>query len=406
VEFFQSLGARIHDAWRRADFDEQVFHDVAVAALEAAPPHDHVSTDDVLDWVLGSTQLPQQFDIAAKFGQPPITVHRSDRFHIDVNFWVDGTTSVHQHGFSGAFQVLGGSSLHSEYEFKTARRYCDRLLIGDLELRTLEWLKPGHVRPIRAGRGFIHSLFHLERPSASVVVRTAVDAFAGPQYDYQRHGIAIDPFHSNDTVARQTQVLELLHTLERPDFLPRARRAVESADAYATAMLLSKVAQLLPHAEYSAFIDEIQSPHTELMARLRRQRDEIARERAISGRRSRIQSPECRFFLAMLLNVPSRERILSLVREAYPSARPEETVLRWIRELAATRLDDGKSAIDVSFDEAGLEIVRHLVEGASDEQVVGRLRESYDDVDGQRDNVLSMCGALRRSYFFRYLMSA
>jgi hypothetical protein len=39
---------------------------------------------------------------------------------IEALFWVDGTTSIHQHSFSGAFQVLAGKSIHSRYRSTVA----------------------------------------------------------------------------------------------------------------------------------------------------------------------------------------------------------------------------------------------------------------------------------------------
>ncbi|MGI8469286.1 MAG: hypothetical protein ACR2N3_12620 [Pyrinomonadaceae bacterium] len=77
-----------------------------------------VSAWDAIAWTLGETNLPEQRDLAGRFDDPPITLYNSPRFHIDIYFWLDGTTSIHQHGFCGAFQVLLGSSLHSSYDFE------------------------------------------------------------------------------------------------------------------------------------------------------------------------------------------------------------------------------------------------------------------------------------------------
>ncbi|MFN2514442.1 MAG: hypothetical protein ABR568_23900, partial [Pyrinomonadaceae bacterium] len=57
-----------------------------------------------------AASLPHQYDVEGRFGNPPITLFAGPRFHIDVYYWLDGTTSIHQHSFTGAFQVLLGSS--------------------------------------------------------------------------------------------------------------------------------------------------------------------------------------------------------------------------------------------------------------------------------------------------------
>ena len=45
--------------------------------------------------------LPEQMDVEAAFGNPPVTLFAGLRFHIDVYFWLDGTTEIHQHAFAG-----------------------------------------------------------------------------------------------------------------------------------------------------------------------------------------------------------------------------------------------------------------------------------------------------------------
>jgi len=69
-------------------------------------------------WVHNSVSLPEQQDIEGRFGNPPITMFSGARFYIDVYYWLDGTTAIHQHSFTGAFQVLLGSSIHSRYSFR------------------------------------------------------------------------------------------------------------------------------------------------------------------------------------------------------------------------------------------------------------------------------------------------
>ncbi|HZJ13652.1 MAG TPA: hypothetical protein VFD27_01315, partial [Chthoniobacteraceae bacterium] len=51
--------------------------------------------------------------------------------------------------------------------------------------------------------------------------------------------------------------------------------------------------------------------------------------------RGSITEIEHRFFLALLLNVPSRADILRLVAQRFPAA-PVETILRWAEELSST----------------------------------------------------------------------
>src|SRR4030095_10603662 len=108
----------------------------------------------------------------------------TDKFHIDIYYWLDGTTTIHQHGFSGAFQVFLGSSVHSQYSFEHERRITPHFSVGRVCLNSVELLKEGDIRTIIPGRRFIHSLFHLDRPSATITIRTYETPSALPQYDF------------------------------------------------------------------------------------------------------------------------------------------------------------------------------------------------------------------------------
>ena len=117
MEFFQNLGDQLEREWRAKDYDESIFPSLAADGLKSADLPGKYTAWQILEWTLEQTEMPKQRDLAARFGDPPITIYSGPRFHIDVYFWFHGTTSVHQHGFCGAFQVLHGSSLHSWFEF-------------------------------------------------------------------------------------------------------------------------------------------------------------------------------------------------------------------------------------------------------------------------------------------------
>ena len=103
MELFNKLGAEIEALWREKNYDETVFSEIAAQKLKEAALPDKISAWDVIAWTLNETNLPAQKDLHASFGDPPITIYVSPRFFIDVFFWLEGTTSLHQHGFCGAF---------------------------------------------------------------------------------------------------------------------------------------------------------------------------------------------------------------------------------------------------------------------------------------------------------------
>ena len=152
MQVFQDLGSLIEQRWRDEDYCEEVFPEIAEQALIEMTPRRQVSPWDIIRWVGTSTELPQQQDVVGAFGNPPITLYNGPRFYIDIYYWLDGTTSIHQHSFSGAFQVFSGSSLHSRYDFEEKRKVNAHFSVGQITLNSVELLKEDDVRRIVPGR--------------------------------------------------------------------------------------------------------------------------------------------------------------------------------------------------------------------------------------------------------------
>jgi hypothetical protein len=106
--------------------------------------------------------------VAKRKGQPPAVLYRNADLEIQALTWMQGTTAIHQHGFDG----------------------------------------------VLSGTGFIHALFHLERPSVTIVVRNQSTVASFPQYTYRLPGVGLNDFHTDDRL-----LLRLcgLHSLHRTD---------------------------------------------------------------------------------------------------------------------------------------------------------------------------------------------
>src|SRR5688572_18112211 len=126
---FAELGALIEGRWRDANYNEAYFPNIAAQALLESDLTARVDPWEIIRWVHTTPNLPRQQDPRANFGDPPITLFVGPRFYIDVYYWLDGTTTLHQHAFSGAFQVLLGSSVHSTYRFEKIKEINPHLLI-------------------------------------------------------------------------------------------------------------------------------------------------------------------------------------------------------------------------------------------------------------------------------------
>ena len=179
--FFKELGRSVLDRWKRVNFSLAKFSGIARAALEERPPAEHVDLAVFMREFLLNDEQPLQTH--SGFGQPELVAYEHPRFYIQILFWLDGTTAIHQHEFSGAFHVMHGSSIHADFEFVNAQSVTSHCRVGDVRMKKIELLETGRTVPIISGRRSIHSLFHLDTPSVTVVVRTQNDPGTGPQFN-------------------------------------------------------------------------------------------------------------------------------------------------------------------------------------------------------------------------------
>src|SRR5258708_4751215 len=246
MEFFQTLGSLVTRLWKERNYSQGDFPEVATRGLSELPPDQHVTFWDVAKWGLTCEQLPGQADLSAKFGQPPVTVYSGRDFRIEVLFWVQGIPAIHQHSFSGAFHVMHGSSLQCLWEFEPSEQLAMRLALGRVSLKKAELLRKGDSRTIIAGKQLIHSTFHLDRPSLTVVVRTLGEANKQPQYSYLPPTIAYDSFAIVPSVQRRTQLLRMLLICgKRAEYGEIARHILGTEDAYSVFQFLLSTFELI-----------------------------------------------------------------------------------------------------------------------------------------------------------------
>jgi hypothetical protein len=385
MEPFRQLGDEIESLWLEQNYSEEVFPTLAAEALTRLDVPAKVTAWDVLAWTIKEKELPRQRDVKGGFGDPPITIYSGPRFHIDVYFWFHGTTATHQHGFCGAFQVLHGSSIHSWYEFErreAINAFCE---IGDITLKTCELLEVGAVQQIQPGRRYIHSLFHLDQPSATIVVRTDRSPLELPQFSYYKPSLAVDPFFEQDETTKKLQaVAALIHSKrEEADELIAGWLAV--SDFQSTFLILSQLRNLFrsnqmdqmfrpesAKSRFDKFLDlaaERHGRHGSVFAPVFARLDMLDE---MVQRRGFVTDPEQRFFLALLLNVDGRDRVFELIRQRVPDADPLEKVLDWVFDLGQTRvlgLDNSNALGIPGFGEPEMFALEHMLGGRSDHEI-------------------------------------
>lgn len=393
MELFKKLGAEIETLWRDKNYNEEIFADIAAQGLKQANLPEKVSAWDVIEWTLGETNLPSQKDLPASFGDPPITVYNSPRFHIDVYFWFEGTTAIHQHGFCGAFQVLLGSSIHSWYEFERQESINTFTEIGTMNLKICEILNVGDVQKIWAGKQYIHALFHLEQPSATIVVRTHKSPLFLPQFSYHKPFLAVDPFFEEPNTIKKMQALNALIRAKHAETDKFIGEWLKTADFQTTFAILSNVRHLFSgnkleqmfnlddsKERFDALLEIVRERHGERanvfppVFAHQAKVDEIMRRRAV------ITEPEHRFFFALLMNVEGKDRIFSLIKERFPDSEPLDKILDWTFDLANTRVLglNLPNALGIeNFGDLDLFILESLLKNLSEKEAEKNLQTEY-----------------------------
>ncbi len=373
MEFFQQLGSLVSRLWKERNYNEREFPEVAMRALSDLPPHQYVSFWDVTRWGLTCERLPGQVDIAAKFGQPPITMYQSRDVRIEVLFWVEGIPAIHQHSFSGAFHVMHGSSLHSLWEFDAAEQIAIRLAYGRVFLKNAELLRKGDTRPILGGKQMIHSTFHLDRPSLTVVVRTPGEIDKLPQYNYLPPTIAYNQDEVVSSVQRRAQLLKmLLNSGKHVEYTEIMRHLLGTEDAYSVFyFLLSTFGMLQDEDERHNLLLASALKHPRLIKALEPALFQMERSHRIVKIRERVSSSDLQFFLALLLNIPELSVILTLIEQRYPSRDPITAIVTWVRELSEM------GVLGVRFPESWLLMLQCLLMKRSDHEIQKAFGDQY-----------------------------
>jgi hypothetical protein len=372
-----ALGGQVLRRWSAAEFDEAALPEIACEELRSARLHEQLTRADLIRCALETDRLPPQADLEARFGEPPLTLYVGPRFRIEALFWLDGTTSIHQHGFSGAFSVLEGSSIHSRYTFSPRVRAGQRASVGDLQLVDANLLRRGDTHPIAGGAGLIHGLFHLDRPSVTLVVRSLTDPASRPQYRYLYPHVAIDGEAQDETATRQRQLLEMVATVDLDAYEAHLRALLGRVDYVSAVLLLERAARHFREPpRLTSLVGAMRPRHKELVDALPPVLEHILRTDEVVSLREAVHDWDGRFLLALLLNVPTRQALLDAVARAFPDADPVDRVIEWLRPLAFTQPGE-PLLLGFEVDEVTWLALEQSVRGRAFESFLDELKASY-----------------------------
>jgi hypothetical protein len=252
---------------------------------------------------------------------------------------------------------MHGSSIHAHYKFEKARPVTPHMSVGNVRMTRIEILETGRTVAIASGHQTIHSLFHLDSPSITVVVRTQHDPGTGPQFNYLPPHMAIDPLHSDLLTMRRTQLLDVLEQTEDPGYAELVMEMLADLDFERGFYILQNCMGHLQQLDaWDAAMKLFKKKHGTLAAGVAATLHEEIRRDIIKSLRSSITNPEHRFFLALLMNAPTRADLLALIAQRFGKQSPVDIVLRWMEELMEAS-DEGVTILDACFPES-LEVER------------------------------------------------
>lgn len=399
--FFSAIGDRIAAAIGSDPADAIARLDaIAAHELKNANPAANISFAEIIEYVLSAETVCPQADLDAKFAEPPCSLYHGGTFDISALVWLDGTTSIHQHAFSGAFHVLAGSSIHSQYRFHpdAETEPGERAKTGSLELCGLEVLRTGDTRAIKRGPDLIHALFHMVRPSVTIVVRTICDKpEAGPQYDYRWPGVAFDPFQRHAPTIRRLQYLRMLRTLDAGTYPQHLQRVLANADVFLAYTIISE--EVLAQSDIRSAPDLV-SQCLKLSQMDRRTILAAAHNDLISrtliNLRAKLHHPPHRFLLALLLNVFDRERLLDLVAQEWQTEQPVALLRTWMAELCGLT-DRFPNLLNLDMNDTTLNVLDRLWHGESDAAMLAWFHAEFgtEAIVGQESALRAVYVALR-----------
>ena len=160
---------------------------------------------------------------------------------------------------------------------------------------------------------------------------------------------------------------------------------------------------------FKAILNRCMNVHGELTDLVLPVLEEHERQMSIIQRRSTITKDAHRFFLALVLNITSREKILELVKQRCPDQDPVETILDWVEELGRTRVLGSKETNALGmpeFDDSYVFVLECLLQGLSEDEIYERATAQYppDDAAELKTRIPILIEALKNSILFKSLL--
>jgi hypothetical protein len=407
IDSVRQLGEEVEDAWGSADHAIDAFASIATRSVERFALHEQFNLDEIGEWLSETGDLAGQLDPKSRFGNPAITLWRNSRFLIDIYFWIDPETALHDHGFAGAFTNLAGESLHCVYDLDSVEEPAPGVILSSLDLQTVERLDKGSIRPILGGRKFVHRVWHISRPTVTMCVRTAGSGLGLGQYTYFYPHVGIEERRKqeeqDELLQKRLQFLSFLAASRDPRLERYVENLISNSDARQALQFILAVhdnseGEILEHlslldrlldlleARYGAWIGEFASS---LKYRLK--------ENQVKWHE--LRDVDQRYLAAMLLTFFNRDEVIEGVSKYRGANQPIEWVIERLRGMVAS---EGLAVIVNDFQ---FSVLRDLILGRPEAEVVAAALA--DEGHGQTvADLHRLCFVLKQIDIFQPLFAA
>ena len=316
----ERLGRATEQAWAAEGHADAAFSRVAARCLAAPLDFD---LESLRSGLFRGAQLPPQRRLDTAFGEPGVTLFAGERFTIEALCWHTGTPAIHHHGFSGAFRMITGSSVHSCYRFEPHTR-AGSLIVGRLVLRQTDVIESGAVVEIPRGDALIHSTFHLERLNMTLVVRT--QEISGGELTYLPPGVAYDSSMRTPALHKQLQLLDTLNRISHPGYVESVHAAIDRGEPYDSLVILLRAGgHAMADADtFAGFVERFVTHHGPSAQPMAAALWEARRRGMVARLRERVVDRESRFFLAVLMASATRRGLLLPMEQRYGRDAPAQ----------------------------------------------------------------------------------
>lgn len=202
IDYVNQMGEEISSKFKGLDGFAELAHEM----LQKYKPEEKFNLDEVLEFSKTQKALEMKFYKNNEFGEYPITLYRNEDFLIDIYVWSELDADTHDHNFVGAFGQLQGRSMEVYYDYTDIKKTeHEHLETGLLTINDKKVLNPGDKSPIYLYEKFIHKVWHLDKPTVTICVKSIKGERLVHHYTPDGKRFTFDPKMKNDLCLKINQ---------------------------------------------------------------------------------------------------------------------------------------------------------------------------------------------------------